>query len=1555
MPQIKFRAMDLTSPINRLAAGFCAFAANVRAYLMGGFSLRNLLTGAIVTVANAIETIGRLNDSTPAGPVAGFTYIITDSEGNLYCGSSGTLSSIAQGMSGNPVSIIPFRPNASVQPWGYIGDSAPTPTGSITYCTIDTEFALNGDATTFECSSMLKVRSDALIYKMGIMEPQTAPTISTAGTTTTGTDNLPATTVPWTNVGGANPDYNYGQTNGADGTGPVVISTPTGAQTLTLVVTQIGYPIVNGAVHAPGDAAPDTSTYPAYSSFPNAITNPVIVVGAFTDGSGNVLTGTFPVPILVGVGAGVTIQVPNEAVQFQVGIDSSANTFSDNSAFLSGNYYSIAWTLVTSAIATVISTLGEVTVYYYGDSPHSGPVAEYIWKNPNDSGSGVPRTSSQAVAPLGGMVTNNSWMFDSDPEDGTVPLLWDTLDSSGTITGSIPVFSTALESEGFQDFNMCVTGTIFVPAAGSYEFTFVNKDQIMVGIGGGATVSGGYVTGPNGQTESVINALSLIYVSTPDGTGGQIFQTISITFPGPGSYQVEIDYDYWYHSGRCLYMLLGDVSSLPPATDNIIPPLPQGVRLNTSYACKYRNSQTGAVSNPGPASFPEVTPVLDNTVTCPYSPDPQVDKVDFYRQDSGLANYTYVATGPNTNPPTPITDTLTDLEVADNQVMDTDDYEPFPSIDLPQSGVVNVSGNVITWVSGDVFNIRWLAGTIIEIGSPTQIAYSAVCRPTNHTTWSFVDSTVSIPDGTNLVYNIPEPILAAQPLAYLFGPTDNINYEFGVGDPLRPGTLYWCKGSNLDSAPDTNQMDVTDPSEPLVNGAMSFGYGVLFSIKRAWIIAPNYFNATATAQGVEGTTWSLEATEINRGLFMPRCVVATKSGNIFFRVDDGIHVSVGGLSSKSITDDVLYSLFSHEGSTPQPIVRNGNTIFPPDDTQPQLQKFSYQNGYLYYAYGYSGAQFPVTESASFTPASVASTGLGIPWVLPPSATGSGVGTNQIVQILEFSISDDIVTFMTGLQQEPLVEGQDVVVSGLGIGTYLNGQTLTVEAAGLTTTSFSASFSHSDVGSTYDTGIITPTTTFASAQNVDFGAPTGQITAWAYPEGTPAGPGFSSGSCFGSDFAPFSFIAGDGYGAGANGCPLGAPAAGWESNAVASPNLPEDAEIQSIVPCSIGTTYGSGGSASLTLVYTGGTYHFFTTGTLQKAPNFGTDLSVLDGMMFAISVGSSLEADPDDPYSFGCNITFFAVAVNYTTATSVSPTQLQTLAATNCGLAIPSGDAVSGVQVNIQTGMAYGSAANLIVQLTLDGEPVGTPKGILIGPWATSYVLGGDTDLWGLSGLVGSQVNGSDGLGVNVYGSLPSNAQINLNSLNGEVFYINEQEVEGYATLVFDEAAMGWVLDAKTPEATAYAPNEGQSVQGILVGCTDGTVRMLTSGGTESATAITLSSAIGGSGWQHVKEYTIEYLSNSTITITPVVVDTDNNSYAPNPINLPSTGGTVQKLHGLWSPNKWKLLQFQIAIVNDLTAQVYLDGFSVQLKSWGATGAYQPVNPFSQNGGFGGQV
>lgn len=944
----QFGGMDLVRPLNRIVQAAAAAAVNVRAYLRKTVTLRNWLSGEIISTpySSQIQTIHRLNDTTPQGPVDGYSVISSDVQGNVFSKAV----RVASGLSGNPVTIVPFRPNSSVQPWAYVSDSKQI-------VSIYTKYALNDSSATFNCSGQMKIRSDGLIYKTGIKEPPTAPIVGINIDSTATWITLPSTTPPWTNIGGSNPNYNYSGLD-AEPPYPTIIATPVAGSSIVLAVT--GTATVNGATHAPGDAGPSSSGYPG-----NFITTPKIVVFAFADANGSIIAQSTAVgapPVVGNVGSGVTLTVPQGAMQLQLGINSHGGSFSANSG-----EYLVEATLSTASLPQNTAIVGTVTCYYWGDSPHVGPVASYIWKNPNDPGGSSQYNREPNTGPTNGAGfgsnTNNSLIVDASPSTGTTALApaWTTLNSSGGVVGTVPIFNSGIEPPSdnlpatyFADFNCCFVGSIFFPEPGEYAVKIVNLNQIMFGIGGGVTSTFSPLTGVLGQTETVALGLPLLCVSQASGGGTTATSNFTISVPAQGTYQIEVDWDYWDKAGRTMVV---EIAPHPGDAAATIPPLPFGVRQSISYAYKYRNSQTGALSNPSPASPVQSTPVLANTVASAYSDDPQVDKVDYYRQDSALANYTYVGTGPNdngqgSNVNTAIVDTLSDTAAAGNQIMQYDDFEPVPSIDTPKSGKVTIVGGVVKWKSGDFFDTRWLPGTVILIGYPTQQAYTLVTRPTSTTTLIIPNIADGIGDayGGGIPYNIAEPLLANQSLPYSFGPTDNINFAFQVGDPLRPGTLYWSKGSNLDSWPDTNQMDVTDPSEPLINGAMSGGLGVLFSNKRAWIIVPNFFNALATVTGTQGSTWTLQATSVNRGLFIPRCVAVEGGGAIFFRVDDGIHVTQNGMASQSITDSELYPLFSHEGSTPRPVTRNGVAVYPPDDSQPQAQKFAIQNGYLYYDY-----------------------------------------------------------------------------------------------------------------------------------------------------------------------------------------------------------------------------------------------------------------------------------------------------------------------------------------------------------------------------------------------------------------------------------------------------------------------------------------------------------------------------------------------------------------------------------------------------------------------------
>ncbi len=372
--------IDTVNPVDILPPSKYCFLQNVRSYKQNQIVGRATASTPVISgLPTPVHSLGILNDSTPGGPVSGYVRVV-GAAGTMWVNST----EVATGLSTNPVSILPFRPNTSVKPWAYVSDSSEA-------VTLITNYLLGGASINFPSTGSMKIRSDGLTFKTGVKEPQVSPTVSTQNYTTTGTDELPATTIPWTNVGGINTNYNYGQTSATDGTAPIVITGGgpflVAGSSITLVVT--GSATVNGATHAPGDAGPTGGTYPG--AF---IAGAKIVVGAFTDTAGNVVAPGGSLPLVFPVGAGTTVTVPANASQLQVGIDSSANTFSANSGS-----YSVAWSVTVSSIANVISTLGNVTAYVWGTppplgggSPHSGPVASYIWKNPADSGSGTPST-----------------------------------------------------------------------------------------------------------------------------------------------------------------------------------------------------------------------------------------------------------------------------------------------------------------------------------------------------------------------------------------------------------------------------------------------------------------------------------------------------------------------------------------------------------------------------------------------------------------------------------------------------------------------------------------------------------------------------------------------------------------------------------------------------------------------------------------------------------------------------------------------------------------------------------------------------------------------------------------------------------------------------------------------------------------------------------------------------------------------------------------------------------------------------------------------------------
>jgi len=353
--------------------------------------------------------------------------------------------------------------------------------------------------------------------------------------------------------------------------------------------------------------------------------------------------------------------------------------------------------------------------------------------------------------------------------------------------------------------------------------------------------------------------------------------------------------------------------------------------------------------------------VLTATLTCTPSDDPQVNVIDIFRQDPGLDDFTFVGTVPNASPS--FIDTLTDLEVIGNPLLERDNFEPFPSIDLPRSGLLNIidSTGGAQWVSGDQFNVRWLPNNIVLIADSTggSIPWLLYNRPTSTVAMKVYSTTKSSTGyltigyptaGSNLAWEIAEPELAAQASPVIWGPTpDNAgSFYFGL-DPNNPGDLLWSKGNNFDSAPDTNRMFICSPSETLMNGTVTSELSTVFSTERFWLLYNNAADAVATVTGTAGQQWIPIQAAATRGLYMRYALCALGSA-IAWRAKDGIFLSQGGGPEQEISGQI-YNLFPHgQPETPQPVVLGSNTAYPPDDTKPEKQTISFAPGYIFYDY-----------------------------------------------------------------------------------------------------------------------------------------------------------------------------------------------------------------------------------------------------------------------------------------------------------------------------------------------------------------------------------------------------------------------------------------------------------------------------------------------------------------------------------------------------------------------------------------------------------------------------
>ena len=355
------------------------------------------------------------------------------------------------------------------------------------------------------------------------------------------------------------------------------------------------------------------------------------------------------------------------------------------------------------------------------------------------------------------------------------------------------------------------------------------------------------------------------------------------------------------------------------------------------YAYTWSNSKTGATSNPSPtiraaSGLSPSNQSINVTITFAYA-DSQVDTCNIYRMGGSIASFRFVGALSTASGLTTFNDNNADLDLETAPTMDTDNFVPFVSVDLTAIGTCTVDLNIVSWASGNYFNIDWPNNTIIIIdGQP----YTCYGSPLSTTSLNILEAWTG--GGDPVPFQVIQPEIVGAPLEFLWGPygggfTGQV--IFACGDARRPGSLYWTKGNNPDSNPENNRLDICSGSESLQNGCLFDGNPFVFSTDRIFRIYPDLVNA--------GNFYAQEVPN-SKGLFA-RWAMAVGPQAIYFLAQDGIYMTSGG-APVSITDAKLRPLFSRDGGDGE----NTNGIPAPDMTAETSLRLSVVGNILYFDY-----------------------------------------------------------------------------------------------------------------------------------------------------------------------------------------------------------------------------------------------------------------------------------------------------------------------------------------------------------------------------------------------------------------------------------------------------------------------------------------------------------------------------------------------------------------------------------------------------------------------------
>lgn len=464
--------------------------------------------------------------------------------------------------------------------------------------------------------------------------------------------------------------------------------------------------------------------------------------------------------------------------------------------------------------------------------------------------------------------------------------VWNNVNGAGATTGTTTPFPTGAD----HDYQMIVLGSFDVPVAGQYAFAITSHDGVLWGIGNGAQL----VTGTNvnpltgaGYPQTITANMGYPVFGGNNNrfeAGGFSTNTFLVNFPTAGTYNYEIDYAYWFHSGQQLNFGCNG-NNIPFGTAISGTTQPVWPVFSTSGAPAYATVTESAGqyvwSNIGPTAdfvwHASTGFTLPNTTII----DPQSNTQAPYR--TGVSGATI-----------PLFATLLNQLTLDN-----------PNLIWINQGPASAppTGSVST------FNGGWIY-TIALVNTLDQTISNAA--PLSVPTGNFIGAAgVTIPPGSGLD---PSTIDPQADYVAIYRTTDGQTVPFLIPNSSASGLPFnttislhdYLTSGYTDTTPDTSlnnliEAPIEGENTPPAAGAINLTYHlsrIFYSIGNVvyWTSGPD----APSGNGINGTS------PLNNDTFpsLVKRLIPTTSGLIVFTVSDVYIIQGSGTASAPITSGI---------------------------------------------------------------------------------------------------------------------------------------------------------------------------------------------------------------------------------------------------------------------------------------------------------------------------------------------------------------------------------------------------------------------------------------------------------------------------------------------------------------------------------------------------------------------------------------------------------------------------------------------------------------------------